>query len=115
MAKSKADRIFAEIYAMADKGTIMPIDTARLSGALAACPHPERVVPRLLAELVNHDSPLIRRIGVHACRKIGRFQFPGLREALLLKLSDPNAWVRYDAAWAVHDAAYDGKDVRDSL
>jgi hypothetical protein len=115
MAKAKIDRVFAEVYAVADQYPVMPIDVARLSGALAKCPKPEKVVARLLAELVDHENPSLRRIGIHACRKTGFFQAPGLREALLGKLSDPNPWVRYDAAWAIKDGAYDGKDVRESL
>jgi hypothetical protein len=78
-------------------------------------PNPRKVVQRVLAELVDHDNPSLRRIGIHACRRIGVFQAPGLRAALLSKLSDSDAWVRYDAAWAVKDAGYDGKDVRDLL
>jgi hypothetical protein len=115
MAKAKIDQLFAEVYALADQHGIMPIDMARLSGAFAKLPQREKVVARLLAELVTHDNSSLRRIGIHACRKIGRFQTTGLRDALLCKLSDPNPWVRYDAAWAVKDAGYDGKDVRDAL
>jgi hypothetical protein len=115
MAKSRIDLLFIQVYALADRTGIMPIDMARQSGAFAVLPQKEKVVARLLAELVDNDNASLRRIGIHACRKIGHFQVRGLRDALLAKLADPNPWVRYDAAWAVKDAGYDWKDVRDAL
>jgi hypothetical protein len=114
-AKAETDCVFAEVYGVADQYPVVPIKQARLSRLLAELPNPRKVVQRVLAELVDHDNPSLRRIGIHACRQIGLFQAPGLRSALLSKLSDPVAWVRYDAAWAVKDAGYDGKDVRDLL
>jgi HEAT repeats len=114
MAKSKRDRLFEQVLALADR-PVAPFDVARLSHAFAELPDPAKAVPRLIAELFDHRNADLRRIGIHACRRIGRFQSPGLRDALLHKFSDPDPWVRYDAAWAVKDAGYDGKDVRDAL
>src|SRR5262249_32553892 len=104
-----------EVHSVAHHYPVAPIKQARLSRLLAELPNPRKVVQRVLAELADHDNPSMRRIGVHACRRIGVFQAPGVRAALLRKLSGPDAWVRYDAAWAVKDAGYDGKEVRDSL
>src|SRR4029453_7758970 len=57
----------------------------------------------------------VRRVGIHACRRIGLFQLPGLREAILRRLADENAWGRDGAAGAAHEAGYDGPDVRELL
>ena len=115
MAKSKEDQLFARVFAVADLHLVQGIDLARLSTALSELSGRDRVVARALAELVGHANPSRRRLGIHACRKIRRFEAPGLREALLGRLADEDPWVRYDAAWAVHEAGYDGKDVRDAL
>lgn len=114
-AKTKLDRLIAKTFALAEQNLFMPIEEIRLSVALAELPDPEQIVPRVLAELVDHEDMHVRRVGVHACRRIGRFQLPGVREAVLRRLADENAWVRYDAAWTAHDAGYDGPDVRELL
>jgi hypothetical protein len=114
-AKTKLDRLIAQTFALAEQFPVMPIEEIRLSVALAELPNPEQVVPRLLAELVDHEDMHVRRVGIHACRRIGRFQLPGVREAVLRRLADENAWVRYDAAWTAHEAGYDGPDVRQLL
>jgi hypothetical protein len=113
--KTKLDRLIAQTFALAEQFPVMPIEEIRLSVALAELPNPDQVVPRLLAELVDHEDMHVRRVGIHACRRIGRFQLPGVREAVLRRLADENAWVRYDAAWTAHDAGYDGPDVREAL
>jgi hypothetical protein len=99
-AKSKLDRLISRTYALAKKFPVMPVEEIRLSVALAELPNPEQVVPRLLTDLVDHVDMHARRVGIHACRRIRLFQFPGLREAIVRRLSDSNGWVRYDAVWA---------------
>ncbi len=112
MGKSRIDRLIAKTLALAGQFPVMPVEEVRLSVAFAELPEPEQVVPRLLAELIDHDDMHPRRVGIHACRRIGLFQFPGLRDAIIRRLADDNAWVRYDAVWTVKDARYDGPDVR---
>lgn len=115
MAKTTIDRLIAQTYALAGQFPVMPIEEIRLSVAFAELPNPEQVVPRLLTELVDHDDMHVRRVGIHACRRIGLFQASGLREAIMRRLSDSNHWVQYDAVWTVQDAGYDGPDVREFL
>src|SRR5262245_41699585 len=76
------DWLIAATVALADQFPVMPIEEIQLSVALAELPNPEQVVPRLLAELVDHEDMRVRRVGIHACRRIGRFQLPGVREAI---------------------------------
>lgn len=94
---------------------ILPIQMARLATEFAKAPRPERVVTAILRELFDHTSFHVRRVAVTACRHIREFQVPGLREALVKKLADPEWWVRYDAAWTIRDAGYDEADVRKAL
>src|SRR5688572_14036933 len=110
MAKSRLDSLFLKVKAVADHYPVAPILMARFAAEFGELPRPGAAIPRLLRELVNHPNPSMRRIGIHACRRIARFDAPGLREALLGRLTDPDPWVRYDAAWAIGDAGYDGPD-----
>jgi hypothetical protein len=115
VAKPTTKVVFAKALEYAEHTPIAGLHLAQLATALSGLPHKDRVVQRVLAELVEHPNPSGRRIGIHACRRIGRFQAVGLREALVRRLADGDPWVRYDAAWAIHDAGYDGPDVREAL
>lgn len=111
----KIDGLIAQTFSLAEQSVVMPIEEVRLSVFFAQLPNPEQVVPRLIAEVIDHENMHIRRVGIHACRRIGLFQAPGLRDAIIRRLADENAWVRYDAVWTVQDAGYDGPDVRQIL
>jgi hypothetical protein len=115
VAKSKTDQVFAKVFAIAEEHPVSGLYLARLSVALAELPNRDQVVRRVLVEMVEHDNPSRRRIGIHACRRIGRFEAPGLRSSLLDHLADRDPWVRNDAAWAIKEAGYDGQDVREAL
>jgi hypothetical protein len=94
---------------------ILPIQLAQLAAAFSELPNPRDVVANLLSRLFDHDSFHVRRVAVQACRRAKVFDVPGLRAALIEKLVDPSGWVRYDAAWAIREAGYDGADVRSAL
>ncbi|HEU4670850.1 MAG TPA: hypothetical protein VFR91_09075 [Dyella sp.] len=94
---------------------IMPIDEIRLAVAFTELPNQKEVVARLIRELFYHHNMHVRRIAVNACRRSQNFDVPGLQDALTEKLVDPEAWVRYDAARAIHDAKYDSPKIRDLL
>jgi hypothetical protein len=64
---------------------------------------------------MDHESSDVRRVAVGACGRIKAFETSGLREALIKKLADPTAWVRFDAVHAIRGAGYDGADVRKAL
>src|SRR5262245_39173043 len=115
MAKSKLAALFVKVKAVADPYPVAPILMARFATEFSELPRPGAAIPRLLRELVHHPNASMRRIGISACRRIARFDAPGLREALLGRLSDTDPWVRYDAAWGIGDAGYDGPDVRAAL
>jgi len=115
VAKPTTKYVFAKALEYAEHTPVAALHLAKLAIALAELPHKDRVVQRVLTELVEHPNPSGRRIGIHACRRAKRFQAVGLREALVRRLADENPWVRYDAAWTVHEAGYDGSDVREAL
>lgn len=75
----------------------------------------EDVAGRIVAELFDHEHPQVRRIAVNAIRRTGRYDVPGLKPALLRRLTDPEPWLRHDAVWVVQDAAMDGGMVRAEL
>jgi len=93
----------------------MPIDEIRLSVEFTELPNQPKVINRLISELFDYDNMHVRRIAVNACRRSEHFDEPGLREALLQRLSDGEGWVRYDAAWAIGDAGYDDVEIRSGL
>jgi hypothetical protein len=94
---------------------IMPIDEIRLAVAFTELPNQQEVVARLIQEPFHHHNMHVRRIAVNACRRSKHFDVPGLQDALTERLMDSEAWVRYDAAWAIHDAKYDSPKIRDLL
>ena len=95
---------------LADRQVVMPIDEIRLAAQLAALPEPDKTIAAART-LFDHPNFHVRRVGINACRRIGRFDAPGLVDALVAKLRDPAAWVRYDAAWALADAKVDRPDI----
>lgn len=115
MAKSKMELVFAKAFKVASGHPVRGIDLARVSVALAELSNKPEMIERALAELVAHTNPSRRRLGIHACRRARRFQLGGQRDALLRCLADTDPWVRYDAAWTIHEAGYHGPDVRDAL
>jgi transposase len=110
--KATATEAFALVFALAENDNLADYQVANYARKLTDLPNRERVVVRSLKDLVEHEKPSRRRIGVTVCRVIGRFAVPGLREALLRRLADENPWVRRDAVNAVSDAGYDGPEVR---
>ncbi|MEC5126833.1 HEAT repeat domain-containing protein [Verrucomicrobiales bacterium BCK34] len=112
---SRFDRLVKKSVALGNSFPIMPIDEIRLSVEFAELPNQSKVIGRLIRELFDHDNMHVRRIAVNACRRSKHFDEPGLRDALLLRLSDEEAWVRYDAAWAIGDAGYDDDEIRSAL
>jgi hypothetical protein len=88
---------------------------ARLATEFAKIPDPTAVVTEILQKLMDHESSDVRRVAVGACGRIQAFDVPGLREALIKKLADPTAWVRFDAVYVIRDAEYDGSDVQKAL
>lgn len=109
------NRLAAKSVKLGNSFPIMPIDEIRLSVAFAKLPDQEEVVSRLIRELFSHENMHVRRIAINACRRSGAFGVSGLKEALAEKLSDPEAWVRYDAAWAIEDAQFDSPEIRKKL
>ncbi len=91
---------------------IMPIDEIRLASEFAALPDQHEVVPRLVRELFGHSNMHVRRIAVNAVRRSQEFDVPGLADALTRMLSDPEPWVRYDAAWAIGTGGFDSAEIR---
>lgn len=94
---------------------LQPIQMARLATEFGKLPNPEAVVPLVLDQLFVHKSADVRRVGIGACGRMKTFGVPGLQEALVKKLSDKDAWVRFDAVRVIREAGYDGSAVRKAL
>ena len=114
LVQDRFDKLLTKSVTLSSSSAIMPIDEIRLSVAFARLPNQAEVIPRLMA-LFNHGNMHVRRIVINACRRAATFNVPGLREALTRKLSDPEAWVRYDAVWALQEAEYDSSEIRGCL
>jgi hypothetical protein len=112
---SDFDRLKEECIEVGDSFPVMPIDEIRLSVDFAELPDQVQVVERLVRELFNYPNMHVQRIAINACRRSQQFGVRGLKEALTEKLSDSEPWVRYDAAWAIHDAKYDSPKIREEL
>lgn len=109
---SDFDHLALAAIALGTQPFIMPIDEIRMAHAFSSLPDTGQVVHRLVRELFDHENMHVRRIAVNATRHCKLFQAEGLQEALTRKLEDAEAWVRYDAAWAIQEAGYDSEDIR---
>src|SRR5262245_55827433 len=112
---SKFDQLFASAVELGNRAMIMPIEELHLSIAFASLPNRVKVVTRLISELFDHQNMHVRRIAVNAARRSKAFDTPGLKEALTRRLSDPEPWVQYDAAWAIDEAGFDSPKIRKKL
>lgn len=112
---SKFDRLLAKAVKLGSQTVIMPIDEIRLATEFSSLANQERVVKRLMSEAFNHANMHVRRIAINACRRSESFDIDGLSSALTDKLSDPSAWVRYDAAWTILEAGFDSPEIRFKL
>lgn len=112
---SKFDDLVRQSIQLGESFPIMPVDEIRLAVAFAELPNIDQVVERLVTELYDHPNMHVRRIAVNACRRAQAFTVPSLKAALTDKLSDSEAWVVYDAAWAIHSAGYDSPEIRHLL
>ena len=100
------EALVSQTLLFAERSSVMPIEEIELSVAFAELPDPHATIARLLERLLPHDNLHVRRVALNACRRIGEFEAPGLKEALVAALEDPAGWVRYDAAWALRDAGF---------
>jgi hypothetical protein len=94
---------------------VMPIEEMQLASALASLPNSDNVVARMISELFSHPNMHVRRIAISASRRSKAFGVIGLRDALTFALNDPEAWVRYDATWAIQEAGFDSPEIRELL
>lgn len=112
---SHFDRLVRQSVALGNSFPIMPIEEMLLSAKFAELPDQPKVINRLISELFDHENMHVRRIAINACCRSKCFEAPGLKDALVRKLSDEAAWVRYDAAWAIGHAGYDDNETRSAL
>ena len=100
---AKIARLCADAQALgAITGVVMPIDEIQLGAKLSEQPR-RAVIPSLLA-LSEHDNMHARRVAFGALRRMEAWNHPRVFEVFLRGLSDPEGWVRYDAAWALGDS-----------
>jgi len=80
----------------------MPIDEIELGVKLSQQPR-RAVIPSLLM-LSEHENMHARRVAFGALRRLEAWNHPRVFEVFLRGVSDPEGWVRYDAAWALGDS-----------
>ncbi|XQM36785.1 HEAT repeat domain-containing protein [Cupriavidus sp. H19C3] len=100
---------------LAAKNKLSNVEEISLAGQFAELLESQEDADRLIEDLVDHENPHMRRIGLHAIRRARRFGGQALLPALLRRLVDPEAWLRHDAVWIVQEAKLDGGELRASL
>jgi HEAT repeat protein len=89
---------------------LYPIEIFERANALARLPHSRALIEALLA-LAAHENPHARRVALIAIRHRKPWKQPGVIDALVAALADPEGWVRYDAAWALGESGIANKAV----
>lgn len=100
---AKIARLCADARALGTiNGIVMPIDEIQLGVKLSEQPR-RAVLPSLLA--LSQDANMhARRVAFGALRRMKAWNDPRVFDVFLRGMSDPQGWVRYDAAWALGDS-----------
>jgi hypothetical protein len=96
--------IHAEAEDIGQQDVIMPIRIFALARQITDQPDTRTMLAYLDSRLFDHDNKFVRRVAYTAIRFMGqraRDTGPDLVDRRIVSgMSDDNAWVRYDAAWA---------------
>jgi len=100
---------------LVSKNRLSGVEEISLAGQFAELVESQEEADRIIADLVDHVNPQVRRIGLAAIRRTRRFGGRMLMPALLRRLADVEGWLRHDAVWIVQEGALDGAELRAAL
>jgi HEAT repeat protein len=96
------------------KATVFPIEILSLSRRIADLKS-RKSAYRLIRQFHEHQNFYVRRAVVIAVRFIGREGAEQCLDLLLRSTNDREAWVRYDALWALGEAGIRDERIRSAL
>lgn len=97
------------------KNRLTGAEEISLAGQFAEMITSQEEVDRIIADLVDHENPQVRRIGLAAIRRSHRFGGQTLMQALLRRLADVEGWLRHDAVWIAQEGQLDSAELRAAL
>lgn len=100
---------------LASKNKLSGVEEISLAGQFSEMIGSQEEADRLIEDLVDHENPQVRRIGLSAIRRTRRFGGRLLMPALLRRLADVEGWLRHDAVWIVQEGQLDGAELRAAL
>jgi HEAT repeat protein len=96
------------------KATVFPIEIFSLSRRIADLKSRERAY-RIIHQFHEHENFYVRRAVVIAIRFIGPEAAERCLHLLLRSTNDSEAWVRYDALWALGEAGIRDERIHSAL
>ncbi len=100
---------------LVSKNKLSGVEEISLAGQFAEMIASQEEADRIVTDLVDHENPQVRRIGLAAIRRSRRFGGRLLMQALLRRLADVEGWLRHDAVWIVQEGELDGAELRAAL
>lgn len=100
---------------LVSKNKLSGVEEISLAGQFAEMIDSQETADRVIADLVDHANPQVRRIGLAAIRRSHRFGGQMLMPALLRRMVDAEGWLRHDAVWIAQEANMDGAELRAAL
>lgn len=97
------------------KNRLTGAEEISLAGQFAEMITSQEEGDRIIADLVDHENPQVRRIGLAAIRRSHRFGGQTLMQALLRRLADVEGWLRHDAVWIAQEGQLDSAELRAAL
>lgn len=103
-----------KLFLLGGADAVFPIEIFSLSRKIADLKSRESAF-RLIRQFHSHQSFYVRRAVVIAIRFIGREASSTCLDLLLSSTNDSEAWVRYDAFWALGEAEIEDQRIREVL
>lgn len=100
---------------LVSKNKLSGVEEISLAGQFAEMIDSQETADRVITDLVDHENPQVRRIGLAAIRRSHRFGGQMLMPALLRRMVDVEGWLRHDAVWIAQEANMDGAELRAAL
>jgi HEAT repeat protein len=103
-----------QLFLLGKADAVFPFEIVSLSRKIADLKSRESAY-RLIRQFHGHQSFYVRRATVITIRFIGREAFTECLDLLLSSTKDSEAWVRYDAFWALGEAGIEDERIRNVL
>jgi hypothetical protein len=105
-----------ELDELGSQEFIMPIQMFQLANKFVEHVNSNETIAALTNEkYIHHSSAFVRRVVIIVLRRKALFDNPKVVELVYQKLSDPEAWVAYDAAWFFKEAKVDQEKIKTKL